>query len=808
MTAAALKRLPLPLLLAVTLSVVSPSLAAAGEPPVKQIVTGHYGWEVDATTKGPVCSVASGDECQPGVASTEPGGFGAEGLPTSIAGAVLGGDIYVADGGGGGNHRVQELTASGEFVATIGWDVNKTKVKEGAPRAQRNLCTKASGDTCGAGIAGNLPGQFSTPLSVAVDPKSGDLYVAEIVHSTEARRVQKLTPTGQFVWELGREVNETTKANLCTAEEVEKAAVKCTAAAPVPVGARHPGEFAFGENSELLAAGGPEDLLYVADEHGVQEFTATGTWAGVPLERSEAISKRLTELSSEPGSQVRELLVDPAGNTYAVYVAGQSSPGSAVREFDPSGKETRSFPIGQILATALDPAGRLAVNEGFGGSLYAITGAGLHLITRFVTNFELDLAFNSNGEMFATNGAAREVVAYKPVLVGELSTGLSKCGPGAVLGSSVTLDCGLEGEVNPEGVAETQAWFHWETSAVPGSDTAKQPVATGTTPVKVSAQVQGLAPNQALGYKLTGSDAVVKTPETLTGEHASIVTPSVPPRDVGEPSVGFVRFANAVFSGRLNPENTTTTYEFQYAPAATCLGLEEPTCTGIGQSAGAQSAAYAPTLATLEATGLQPATTYRYRLFATNEHGEKALNETGTLPLPEGTFTTAPAPVPAALTAGATVTGPTSAVISGLANPDGQPASYAFEFGVQEGPATQFATVFTGSAGTGSTPVPESFELTGLQPGTTYAFRIRVSSGYGTAYGQPVTFTTPGLPSVLPIPSVLAMLAVPNVAFPTQTGGHPPGKCRRGYKRDKHGRCVKPRRKAKRHGKGARRTSR
>ena len=104
-------------------------------------------------------------------------------------------------------------------------------------------------------------------------------------------------------------------------------------------------------------------------------------------------------------------------------------------------------------------------------------------------------------------------------------------------------------------------------------------------------------------------------------------------------------------------------------------------------------------------------------------------------------------------------------------NPDGLPASYAFELGVYNGAATQYGVVFSAPAGTSTVAVEETLALSGLQPGTTYAFRIAISSGYvenesHTVQGAPVTFTTAGLPEVLSVPAVLAQLAIPNISFP------------------------------------------
>jgi hypothetical protein len=52
-----------------------PMSAMAAEAPVKEVLKSRFGWEVDKTTKANVCTVSSGDECQPGAPSDQPGGF-------------------------------------------------------------------------------------------------------------------------------------------------------------------------------------------------------------------------------------------------------------------------------------------------------------------------------------------------------------------------------------------------------------------------------------------------------------------------------------------------------------------------------------------------------------------------------------------------------------------------------------------------------------------------------------------------------------------------------------------------------------
>jgi hypothetical protein len=186
----------------------------------------------------------------------------------------------------------------------------------------------------------------------------------------------------------------------------------------------------------------------------------------------------------------------------------------------------------------------------------------------------------------------------------------------------------------------------------------------------------------------------------------------------------------------------------------------------VSSTAVLESKTYGRIGATLQATGLQPGTTYHYRLLASNEREVAGKTVGGRSSGAQGVFTTAPAPVPGAITGAASAITATSATIAGTVDPDGQPATYTFELGISEGAQTQYGTVLSGSAGAGTVAVTETLGLTGLQPGTTYAYRIKVASGYGTATGQTATFTTVGLSSVLGVPGALAMLAIPTIVFP------------------------------------------
>ena len=791
----------------------APTVAAAAEAPVKEVLSSHIGAEANKNGAS-ICSVALKEACQPGKLTTEPDGFDiASGVAVNDDHASPQyHDLYVTDSFG---HRVDVLKANGQFVSMFGWEVNETKDKEaGATQEEKNVCTAA--ETCKPGVPGTAAGQIEYPNSVAIDPANGNVYVAESNSSGE--RVQEFTSEGRFVGEVG---NET---------------------------------FKFQGDGGILAFGGTEELLYVGEEGRVREFEADGKF------------KREISLASISGSIVYEITVDPDGDVYLIYGAGENTYRSnVIYELNPAGLAIGEFKLSprrpevaeetgkpnsyvEVTGLAVDPAGRLAVTEyehgdnlphfsAWRGALYSIAAGHLHLITEFtnpggtVGNYQYGLtrlAFNDDDELYASDFyvspegvQADELIHYTPVPVGEPLTGAAACTPGAESETDVTVDCALHGEVNPWEVTDTEAWFQWGLTTTLGQETPKRTVCTtscGKTPVALSAAtIKGLLPNETYYYQAVGEDANVKTPELLESETTSFDTGLVSPQVVGAPVVSFVKPFSAVMSGELNPENANTTFAFQYAPTQACAeterNVEHPVvvgeCPGMLETNALQSSEYARVATTLEARGLQPSSGYRYRLVATSENDAKSETREGSGP--EGEFQTAPAPVPSASSGAASAVGATSATVAGVVNPGGQPAVYTFELGVYDAAGMQFGIVLSAPAGSGVVPVEEALPLTGLQPGTTYAYRIAVSSSYGTSYGEAMTFTTTGLPAVLIEPTVLPQVPIPAIAFPAETRGGTktksvPKKCAKGKKLNHDGKCVGSKRKSRKHAKKAKKS--
>jgi hypothetical protein len=795
------RRILYTLLTAFALNLLQAGGASALPAPVKLQFTAQFGYHVNLTQvnnhTGPehenTCTVVSKNECQPGTIDSEPGGFW---YPESVAGAPNG-NIYIA---AGQSHRIQELTSTGRFVLMFGKEVNET--------TKGNVCTAE--EVTKAGVACKAGAEGTFPHGVAVDPVSGDVYVAEVVEgpSGSGERVQKFTAGGQFVLEIGKDVNETRKTNLCTHEEELKEAVTCGPPAPYEGPEASSFNFENGGAANLLAVG-PSGMLYVGEENRVQEFTSAGQPAG--------------EIAVEPGARVDAVAVDQSEN---VYLYAPSSGINVIREFSKEGSELPSLMVApeeagaqvtHIVGLAVDSQGHLAVavdqqrgstTSGFGALYEASNG---RLLSRFQTSgAEVQgVGFNPGGELYAAGGQSQDVLAYTPKTIAELATGTDSCVPGTEHETDAVFDCTVNGEVDPEGVAETEAWFQWGLSPALGGQTPKQPVAAaGAFPAVIAVR-----PNSAFYYELSAEDQNIRAPEALVGERRAASTPLVAPNIVGVPSTVSVTSSAAVLAAQLNPENASTEYLFEYSPSEAALqactgGIRQGSCPGVAATPAEQSNVYGQVGVSLEAGGLQPSTSYSDRLFAedTSEDKREQFARTG----PIASFTTAPEPSPQAQTGPYSNLGVTGATITATVNPDGAPTTYAFELGVYEGANTQFGVVGSGSLEAASSPSEETLALGGLQPGTTYAYRISLTSGYipgatHTLQGSAVTFTTSGLPAVIAPPAVLAQLPVPEIVFPGAAGAgtkRAVAKCKRGYKRGSHGQCVrkaKPKKKAKRH---------
>lgn len=139
-------------------------------------------------------------------------------------------------------------------------------------------------------------------------------------------------------------------------------------------------------------------------------------------------------------------------------------------------------------------------------------------------------------------------------------------------------------------------------------------------------------------------------------------------------------------------------------------------------------------IATAEASlaGLARNSAYLVRLVATNEDGTNSSEAR--------TFSTLES-VPDVVTGTAAVKS-TAANLRGTVNPLGAQTGYHFEYGTTTAYGSQAPAGHEAPAGNGRVPLDVTQDITGLQPGTTYHYRLVAEDNAGEEVGADRTFTT------------------------------------------------------------------
>lgn len=264
---------------------------------------------------------------------------------------------------------------------------------------------------------------------------------------------------------------------------------------------------------------------------------------------------------------------------------------------------------------------------------------------------------------------------------------------------------------------------------------------------KAQGEIGELVSNKTYHYRVLATNAT----GTTYGPDQTFTVPG--PLVVSTSAASEVGQSSANVTGTVDPEGVETYYYYQYGPTTEYGQRTAPGELGVDVGEGT-TPVHAP--ATL--VPLTPGITYHYRLVAWNEYGTSYGQD--------GTFTALAGLPPSASTGPASGVSTSEATLSGTVNPQTVETSYRFEYGT----TTEYGTQAFGTA------VPEqgietvTLSLRGLDPSTTYHYRLVASSPAGTSYGEDQTFTTPGILDPLVFPATAPLITAPTTAFPAEKG--------------------------------------
>jgi DNA-binding beta-propeller fold protein YncE len=727
------------------------------------------------------------------------------------------------------------------------------------------IATPAHAEITQIGAFGNTePGKLVRAGGVAVDQATNDIYVADI----EGDRVIEYNPKGELILMFGKDVDKTTGANICTAEEIKNEGVEC-----------QPGEHGTGNGEFGSSEYGPGGVavdpvtgdVYVDDSanNRVQKFTAGGEYIsqidsatdgnpafllgqddpGIatdsdgnlylithtqkgegwvlkfgPSGKYTGVQYGPTTLGSEELNEPLSVAVDASGFVYVSQNSLASHSNGEVVRFSPEGQALGEIPETYTGKLGVDPrTGDLFVafpqqNSEHNHQVLEFSSAGSEPPNELLTSFgpidgprgvAYDVAegklyvSDEHGNLVRVFGTFETPPKLAPALESESTSNLTQ--------AAAT----LAAKVNPNG-DETTYEFQYATSAA--ELPASAPALSGATTVPgappssaantftsqpVSASV-ALTPDTQYFYRLVAT-STFDGGRTVYGPTDSFATPAEPAA-VSAGVASNVAYDSALLTGSVTPGSVgvsaDTRWCFQYGTSTSYNAGSAPASPAdAGQG-------FAPVPISTELSSLYPGTLYHYRLVALNSLGEglgaPVCGTPGGIATygPDQTFATPPTPAPAVATGAASEVSEGGATISGTVNANGIQTTYEFDLGTD----TSYGARIFGNAQSATEPEAFSVSLQSLQPGTTYHYRIAATNPYGTTYGADQTFTTPTVPaSVITAPPAPPLIATQVVTFPAEvktpvTKTTKKKQCKKGTAL-KHGRCVKPKQKAKRKGK-------
>jgi Tol biopolymer transport system component len=217
--------------------------------------------------------------------------------------------------------------------------------------------------------------------------------------------------------------------------------------------------------------------------------------------------------------------------------------------------------------------------------------------------------------------------------------------------------------------------------------------------------------------------------------HVAIFGPLATLPDVASELPTGVTVTGATLQGTVNPDGLSVSQcEFQYGPYFVENEYEAASFHGYTHTASCSpdpGAGTSPVAVRATVSGLLANTKYNVRLIATNANGTNYSQPSE--------FTTLSPPLIGSVAV--EHVGTTGAQLQAQVDPMGSATSYHFQYGLSEAYG-EVAPAPDGTAGSGTAYVPVEQFLGGLQPDSTYHYRVVAVSANGTTAGADHTFKT------------------------------------------------------------------
>jgi DNA-binding beta-propeller fold protein YncE len=436
---------------------------------------------------------------------TPEGSIGLSALAVDNSAGQSAGDVYAAGGG-----------AVDKFSAAPGSSYLCQITGAGSATSSNSECD---------GFGPRAPeAPFNGAGGVAVDPASGDVYIADTVHQV----VDKFDAAGAYLSQItGFSYPTSLAVDASTGDlyivdletdEVKKydptSASLTTFTTGTPSGSFGAAYKVAVDNSTGASAG--DVYILDASSHVVDKFDSSGKFLS-----------QLSGTESGPFSDPFDLAVDPANGD--LYVSDDAA--GTVDQFDAAGN-----PVGQIVHGSMIPTA---------------------------------VALAANGDVYVANATGESsehvVDVFGPgVVVPGVHTGEAS----SITATSAT----LEGIVNPAGLPVSDCHFDYVDEAHYNASLSNPYEAGSTAPCvpdaaslpadsedhAVSADITGLTPGTTYHFRLQASNAN----GTGKGKDATLTT--LPTPSIGEEAVAKLTAGSAELTATVDPNGFETDYHFEY----------------------------------------------------------------------------------------------------------------------------------------------------------------------------------------------------------------------------------------------------